>query len=60
MLGIVYRTWINGGKIEKVPGGKNHISAGVWLTRNPRKAVPGTGLGTWDTAVSKTYKSLFS
>ena len=40
--------------MEKVPGRKNHIDKSIWLTKNPRKAVLGTGLGVWDTLVSKT------
>ena len=48
------------GKMEKVIGRKNHIDKGIWLTKNPRKAVLGTGLGVWDIVVSKTDKKLFS
>ena len=48
------------GKMEKVIGRKNHIDKGIWLTKNPRKAVLGTGLGVWDIVVSQTDKKLFS
>ena len=47
--------------METVPGRKNRLDKGIWLTKNPRKAVLGTGLGVWDIVVSKTdKKTVFS
>ena len=47
--------------METVPGRKNRLDKGIWLTKNARKAVLGTGLGVWDIVVSKTdKKTVFS